>query len=162
DFRIPSSDSPSRSRLETGLGTLPNHQTRCDCVWGPTRRDGVRRRAERGYMPRGELTRLAKAHDFAAAPSGAGLGGPLPSPRAPPTMPPPPIRHPPPVAGVGSPTCFAVTARPQRPCDPTDPPQCRPTLAGKGCSLSMAASPLATVVSGYVNEICITAGGPVK
>src|SRR5262249_29610287 len=42
------------------------------------------------------------------------------------------------------------------------PRQCRQALAGKGCCLFMAASPLATVVSGYVNEICIATGGPVK
>jgi hypothetical protein len=42
------------------------------------------------------------------------------------------------------------------------PRQCRLALAGKGWCLFMAASPLATVVSGYVNEICIAAGGSVK
>jgi hypothetical protein len=35
------------------------------------------------------------------------------------------------------------------------PRQCRLALAGKGWCLFMAASPLATVVSGYVNEICM-------
>ena len=117
-----SSDSPSRSRLGRASGRCQASRLAAIACWGPTRMDGVRRWAARGSCPGGELTRLAKAHDLAAAPSGAALGCALPSRWTPPTVAPlPPTRHPPPVAGVGSPTCFPVTAGSRRPCDATDP-----------------------------------------
>ena len=118
----PSSNSHQGADSRRASGRCQISRLAATAYGGPTRRDGVRRWAERGYMPRGELTRLAKAHDFAAAPSGATLGWPLSSRWAPPTTPPPPIRHPPPVAGVGSPTCFAVTAPSAATLRPDSPP----------------------------------------
>src|SRR5262249_2521078 len=52
-FPHPPHRIPIKEPTREGLGTLPNQQTRCDCVWGPTRRDGVRRWGQRGSMLRG-------------------------------------------------------------------------------------------------------------
>ena len=108
------------------------------------------------------MTRLAKAHDLRAAPWAGSPGCAVPCRWASPPI--VPLRGTATSRGGDSRVATHGRERPRRPASSHSHPSPSALLAPgrEGRRLFMAASPLATVVSGYMNQICLPAGGSVK
>jgi hypothetical protein len=160
-FRLPPSPAPRPGPGRRWRGSPPSQQTRGDS----TRPAATGRHSVRGVGPHpgprlgGELTRLAKAHDFALALSPARRCAP-PCRWTPghPSSPELTLS----TRGLESPTGLPLTTVGKGHALRQIPRHSRPALAGQARCLFMAASPLETVVSGYLNEVCIGTGGPCK